>query len=333
MTEAAPPTGQFAMNSPRLLTATPQRVLSLSPAELKTAIAMSEGRTVTAVARVRGANACDGVSNMELCAAFGADIIALGLYDPHNPYFPGLPDLVIDEAEREVLAQVQIEMGRGWTLSRVRELVGRPVAAALYGTESSFPDEMEASFVRSPATVANAELLASQGADIIQIMDWLAPIEVIAERLREIKDAVGDQALISFARPNGWGLFGHLAPEEFISTGDVTVLAESGIDILELPTVGTQSGTDLSTVQEWVKIAHRRDVLVNLWIASSQEGGDTDTIKNLAWDFRKTGADIITISDVNLTEAVPEPENILTLGMAIRGRRHTFRRMSLSVLR
>lgn len=333
MTTNQVPMGQFAMNSPRLLTATPKRALSLSAPELKTAIAMSEGRTITAVARVRGANACDGVSNMELCAAFGADIIALGLYDPHNPYFPGLPNLVTDAAEEAVLAQVQVEMGRGWTLSDVRSLVGRPIAAALYGTETSFPDEMEASFVRAPATVENAVLLADQGADIVQIMDWLAPIDAIAQRLSEIKAAIGDRALVSFARPNGWGLFGHMAPEQFMSPADVQTLVDSGIDLIELPTVGTQPGTDLETVTEWVRIAHRAGTLVNLWIASSQEGGDTDTIKALAWDFRKTGADMITISDVNLTEAVPEPENILALGVAIRGRRHTYRRMAFSTLR
>ena len=42
---------------------------------------------------------------------------------------------------------------------------------------------------------------------------------------------------------------------------------------------------------------------------------------------------MFTISDVWLTESVPDPENILALSIAIRGKRHTYRRMAFSIRR
>lgn len=327
------PIGRFALQSPRLLTATPRAILNMGPQELLNGIRMSEGRTITAVARVRGPNACDGVSNMELCAAFGADIVALGLYDPHNPYFPGLPNKVQLEPDDTILAQVQADLGRGWTLKEVREHVGRPIAAALYGTETSFPDQMEASFVKAVATVENARLLADQGADIIQIMDWLAEPDVLADRIRDIKREVGNDAIVAFARPNGWGLFGSFAPREAITPTEIATLARAGAQIIEIPAVGTLPGTTPELVGSWVSAIHEAGALSNLWIASSQEGADTDTIRQIGWGSKQAGADIITISDVGLTESVPDPENILALSIAIRGRRHTYRRMAFSTHR
>lgn len=325
--------GRFALQSPRLLTASPQTILGYTAEQLLHAIRMSEGRTVVGVARVRGPNACDGVSNMELCAAFGADIVALGLYDPHNPYFPGLPNRVQQDPDDAILAQVQIDLGRGWTLTEIKQLIGRPIAAALYGTEDSFPDEMEASFTRVVANTSNARLLADQGVDIIQVMDWLADIDTLTDRIRDISRELGDSAILSFARPNGWGLFGHLAPSEVITTDDITKLVRSGAQIIELPAVSTLPGMTPEVVGRSVHAIHDAGALANLWIASSQEGADVATVREIALASKQVGADLLTISDVGLTESVPDPENILALSVAIRGRRHTYRRMAFSINR
>lgn len=322
--------GRFALQSPRLLTSTPRTVLGYSAPELVRGIRMSEGRTVVAVARVRGPNACDGVSNVELCAAFGADIVALGLYDPHHPYFPGLPNRVAVQPDDDVLAQVQMDLGRGWTVREVRDLVGRPLAAAMYGTPESFPDEMEASFVRVCGSVANARLLVDQGVDIVQLMDWLAGPEALADLVRDIKREIGDEAVLSFARPNGWGLFGHLADREPFTEQEIALLVKAGADIIEAPAVGTFPGLTVEVVGRWAQAVHRAGALCSLWIASSQEGADPATVRAITLDSKKAGADLMTISDVGLNESVPDPENILALSIALRGRRHTYRRMALS---
>lgn len=330
---AQAPRGRFALASPRLLTSSPQTILSYNSGQLREAIAMSESRTVVGVARVRGPNACDGVSNMELCAAFGSDIVALGLYDPHNPYFPGLPNKVTLEPDDTILAQVQADLGRGWILREVRELVGRPIAAGLYGTEKGFPDRMEASFTKVLSTPQNARLLVDQGVDIIQVMDWLTPLPDLKAALRDIRSEIGDAALLTFARPNGWGLFGSQARRAFITDEEIDAVIEAGVDIVEIPAVGTIPQFGLAHVEGLVRRIHDGGALANVWIATSQEGATPDTIRQIAYDSKIAGADMFTISDVGLTESVPDPENILALSIALRGRRHTYRRMAFSIKR
>jgi hypothetical protein len=331
--KAGEPRGRFALASPRLLTSSPQTVLGYDSAQLREAVAMSEGRTVVGVARVRGPNACDGVSNAELCAAFGCDIVALGLYDPHNPYFPGLPNRISKEPDDTILAQVQADLGRGWTLREVRELIGRPIAAGLYGTKTGFPDKMEASFTKVLATPENALLLVEQGVDIVQVMDWLTPLPELAAALREIRAVIGNRALLSFARPNGWGLFGGHARREFITEEEIDAVIEAGCDIVEIPAVGTIPRFSAVLVERLVRRIHDGGALAGVWIATSQEGATTETIRQIAYDTKITGADMFTISDVGLTESVPDPENILALSIALRGRRHTYRRMAFSIRR
>jgi hypothetical protein len=321
------------MQSPRLLTSSPRTILDYSSRELRDAIQMSEGRTVVAVARVRGPNICDGVSNVELCAAFGADIVALGLYDPHNPYFPGLPSKVGQEPDDTILAQAQIDLGRGWTPREVRELVGRPIAAALFGTPETFPPEMEASFAKALGTPENAALLAEQGVDIIQFMDWLGDAALLRSTVGAIREAVAGRALVSFARPNGFGLFGHQSRKEFITAEEIEAVVGAGADIVEIPAVGTIPGFTLERTARLVAAIHEAGALASVWIATSQEGADRETVRQIAFASKQAGADMQTISDVGLTEAMPDPENILALSIAIRGRRHTYRRMAMSPLR
>jgi len=325
--------GRFAMASRRLLTSSPKVILSYNSQELFEAIKMSEGRTIFAVARNRGPNICDGVSNHEMCAAFGADIVALGLYDPHNPYFPGLPSKEIVEPDDTILAQVQADLGRGWTLREVRELIGRPIAAALFGTQKTFPPGMESHLAKVLGTRENARLLVEQGADIIQFMDWLGDLDLLSSTVRELKAEIGDQALLSFARPNGSGMFGHLGGREFITLAEIRAVTEAGADIVEIPAVGTLPGFTVEHTTRLVQAIHDGGALASLWIATSQEGADIETIRRIGFYSKMTGADMHTISDVGLTEAMPIPENIMALSIAIRGARHTYRRMAISPLR
>jgi len=326
--------GKFAMNSRRLLTSSPQAILNYSSAELFEAIKMSESRTITAVARSKGPNIVDGVTNAELCAAFGADIVALGIYDPNNPCFPGLPSKYRVEPDDTILEQVQTDIGRGWTLSELRSLIGRPIASGLFGIEENYAPGMAESFNKKVvANRKNARLLVDQGCDIIQFMDWMASREQLKKTIRELKDEIGDSALLSFARPNGYGLFNEMGRKEFITENEIIDVIDAGCQIVEIPAVGTIPGFTVESVTKLVSLIHEGGALANLWIATSQEGADTDTIKRIGFYSKMTGADILTISDVWTTESVPNPENILALSIAVRGVRHTYRRMAFSINR
>ena len=81
----------------RLLNCSPKEMLALKPAELKDAIRMSEGRAVSALARTRGNNYIQYVTNAEVCAGFGADIVIMGKSlaghdEGHNLIEPALQD-------------------------------------------------------------------------------------------------------------------------------------------------------------------------------------------------------------------------------------------------
>jgi len=327
------PKGKFAMQSRRILTSSPKEILSYNSKELLEAIKMSEARTVVAVARVRGPNICDGVSNAEMCAAFGADIVTFSLYDPKNPYIPGLPSKTSKDPDDKILSQVQADLGRGWTLRDVRELIGRPVGAALIGTEKSYVEAMEPSFGRILATRENARLLVEQGADIIAIVDWLGDSESIIQAIKEIRDEIKDKAILAFSRPHGSGLFGRFVRKELITKDEIREVVKAGVDIVDIPAVGTFPGYSLEYASDLVNEIHECGALAGQWIATSQEGTDIETIRRIGFYSKMTGAEIYAISDAGLSEAMPDPEDIMALSIVIRGKRHTYRRMAISPLR
>ena len=113
----------------RLLNYSPKEMLALTPDELFLAIKMSEGRVVEAMARSRGPNLLQYVSNVEVCAAFGCDIVHLNCLNPAAPIFPGLPSK--DPKDDEPFREIQVPIGKGWTVREIRELIGRPVSTAL----------------------------------------------------------------------------------------------------------------------------------------------------------------------------------------------------------
>ena len=69
-----------------------------------------------------------------------------------------------------------------------------------------------------------------------------------------------------------------------------------------------------------------------LTVGTSQEGADMETIRQIALQSKMSGADIFHLGDAG-TLGIAEPNNILAASDALRGRRHTLRRMAASLLR
>ena len=82
----------------RLLDLAPRALERLRGAELVEAIRASEGRTIAAETITATGPLLDRVSNPELVAAFGADIIVLNLYDVDHPRIAGMPKRAGDAA-------------------------------------------------------------------------------------------------------------------------------------------------------------------------------------------------------------------------------------------
>jgi hypothetical protein len=162
-----------------------------------------------------------------------------------------------------------------------------------------------------------------------------APTEISLKVLRDAKVAIGGGALLEYARPHGPGLIGQggvksmdLMPEE-----ELRLILETGVDIVGLPAPGTFPGWTVEQAGRLVDTIHEHGALAALGLHTSQEGSDASTIRRLAINAKMAGADIHELGDSGYTESMIPPENIMAYGVAIRGRRHTYRRMAMSILR
>lgn len=317
----------------RFLTATPKEILAMNRDELLESIRMSEGRIIAVGARVRGPNLVDHVSNAEVAAAFGGDIIIIGTYDVQNPYIPGLPSRESKLPEDEVLRQVQIELGRGQTPRELRELIGRPVGVLLIVAPKEMEEGVKRHYGGIFATKENARLAVEQGADIIYTSGWGEEESINA--IRTVKEEVENEVIIASGRVHGPGLMGYRESigKDLIKEEEIRKMVDAGADIISLPAPGTFPGWTVDHASKMVDIIHDAGALASLGYHTSQEGSDTETIRHIAILSKMAGPDMYELGDSGFTESMVPPENIMALSIAIRGRRHTYRRMAMSPLR
>ena len=327
----------------RLLSCSPQEMLALDRKGLLDAIRISEGRTVEALCRMRGPNLVQYVTNAEVAAALGADIVHLEAYHPQRPIFPGLPSK--NSQDDEVTRMVEVPLGKGWTLREVRALVGRPISCVLtvppgYGASmvdsalGDVSDDVAAGVTLYSAE--KAELLLSQGADILCVEGWAEP-EIVLSYVKAAKGLIGDRCVLASGVRHGPGLvWGTAAPRdlrEIITPDYCAALADAGADIIQFPAVGCTPGFNMAYVSALVDTIHHSGCLAAAGIHSSVEGTDSTTIKRVALDNKICGADIQILGDGGMHETMGMPETLMALCIAVKGRRHTYRRMAESVLR
>jgi hypothetical protein len=102
--------------------------------------------------------------------------------------------------------------------------------------------------------------------------------------------------------------------------------------VVLLPAPGTVPGIDIPTLRKAAERVHAQGGLVMAAVGTSQEGADADTVRAIALESKKSGADIFHLGDAGLLGMAP-PENLLAASIALRGKRHTYRRMAASPLR
>ena len=107
---------------------------------------------------------------------------------------------------------------------------------------------------------------------------------------------------------------------------------EAGADVILLPAPGTVPGITLEYARTPIRQAHAKEALAMTTIGTSQEGADEATIRQIALMCKMAGADIHHIGDSGYM-GMALPENITAYSVAIRGKRHTYRRMASSLVR
>lgn len=288
--------------------------------DLLESIRKSEGRVLACETIGTVQPMLGNVTNAEFAASMGADIILLNMFDVQKPVINGLPACKPEE-----------------TVKLLKKLTGRPIGINLEPVEEGEEGETDPLWKMSAgrrATVENALCAKELGVDFILLtgnpgMGVSNP--AIVRTLRQFKEAVGDSIVLAAGKMHAAGVLSEAA-ENIMTEQDVAQFVEAGAEILLLPAPGTVPGITVEYARSLVTCAHKRGVLTITAIGTSQEGADTDTIKRLALLCKMTGTDIHHLGDAGYA-GMSLPENIMAYSVAVRGIRHTYHRMAVSVER
>ena len=303
----------------RLIDTTAKELTSYNKAELLTAISESEGRTLAAETIGTVTPMLVNITNAEFAASLGADLIMLNIFDVNNPIIQGLPQTLPEDTIREV-----------------KRLTGRMVAINL--EPAVIRNEREESVwnltTGRQATVENARKAADMGVDMIVLTGNPGvgvDNEAIIQALSRLKEAVGDRVILTAGKMHASGIISE-AGEKILTEKDVEAFIDAGADVILLPAPGTVPGITMEYAGNLIRKAHEKGALAMTTIGTSQEGADEATVRQIALMCKMAGADIHHIGDSGYM-GMALPENITAYSVAIRGKRHTYRRMAMSLLR
>lgn len=295
----------------RLLSAYASEIAQMTPAQLKQAILASEGRTVLGETVVTAAPLIAGVSNAEMMAAFSCDLLVLNELDVFSPQIVGFYDCDNPIAE-------------------LKRLTGRPIGINLEPVDEEqdlLEERISLSEGRlvSPVSLRRAEEL---GVDFIMLTGNPATgvsLSAIRSAISQAKEHF--KGLVFAGKMHGAGLGESVVNEEVLL--DFVALGADGVLV---PAVGTVPGVREELVAPIVEKIKAKGGLVMATIGTSQESADPQTVREFGLSNKRVGADIHHIGDGGFGR-MPDPENILALSLAVRGKRHTYFKMGQSVRR
>ena len=305
----------------RFLDCTASDFENMTKEDLLFAIGASEGR-VLACETIGTVNPIlSDISNAEFSAAMGADVVLLNIFDVDNPVVQGIPKVKPEDIVREV-----------------KRLTGRPVGINLEPVEQSNEcakvDDVWAITNGRKATLENAQKAAEMGVNFILLTGnpgTGVSNRAITETLEVFHKNVGSKIVLAAGKMHASGILSEAA-ENIITREDIKAFADAGADIILLPAPGTVPGITMEYVRGLVAYAHSLGKLTITAIGTSQEGADTETIRQIALMCKMTGTDIHHLGDSGYT-GIALPENIMAYSTVIKGVRHTYRRMAMSIKR
>lgn len=288
--------------------------------DLLESIAKSEGRVIACETIGTIRPMLGDLTNAEFVSAMGADILLLNMFDVNHPEIQGLPVGNPDD-----------------TIKLIKQLTGRPVGINLEPVDPGKEGETDPLWQMSEgrrATLENARRACQMGVDMILLTGnpgMGVSNEAIENALKLYKEHLGDKVILAAGKMHAAGVLSEAA-EHIITRDDVKRFRKAGADILLFPAPATVPGITTEYVKELVSYAHSLGALTITAIGTSQEGADTDTIRQLALMCKMTGTDIHHLGDAGYA-GMSLPENIQAYSVAIRGIRHTYHRMAASIRR
>ena len=307
----------------RLLDTTAREVATYSREQIIASIAASEGRVLAAEVISTAMAAVKDVSNPEVAAAMGADLIVLNLLDVTKPS--------VDAVEASDPTEV---------VRTIKKLTGRLIAVNLepvdpdadLATEDHFGGSADAS--GRLATEENVAAAIALGVDAVVLTGnpgMGVTNDSLARAIVGTRAAAGQELVIIAGRMHAAGSVSQ-SGSHIVDAPALEAFVDAGADIVMLPAPGTVPGCHEALVREWVDVVHAAGALTMTAMGTSQEGADEDTIRRIALMAKMTGTDIHHLGDCGFF-GIALPENIVAYSIAIRGRRHTYRRMAMSLLR
>ena len=306
----------------RLLDTTARELATYGRTDALTAIRGSEGRVIAAEMIAPAMAAVYDVSNPELAASMGADILIVNLLDVRRPAV-----FAVDSPDpTDVLRQIKRLTGR---LVAVNLEPVDPQSAR--ATDDTFGPGEQAGRLATPQNVAAAVALGVDAIVLTGNPGMGVTNASLARAVGATRAAVGDAVIVMAGKMHASGSASE-AGSHITDERSIEGFVAAGADVVLFPAPGTVPGCHEAQVRGWVETAHRAGALTMTTIGTSQEGADVDTIRRLALMAKMTGTDIHHLGDCGYF-GVTLPENLLAYSIAIRGRRHTYRRMAMSLLR
>ena len=305
----------------RLLDCTASELAAFNKEELLESLAGCEGRVMVSETIGITQPLLNDVTNAEYAAALGADVLLLNMFDVQKPVVQALPKGAPEETVRELKRLT----------GRVIGINLEPVDPVLAASNDGTLWQMSAGRL---ATAENALKAADMGVDMILLTgnpgNGVAN-EAIVAALREMKAAAGDRLILAAGKMHGAGILSQ-SGAAIMTLQDAQEFSGAGADIVLVPAPGTVPGITVEAVYELAGYVHSRGALLMTAIGTSQEGADTATIRQIALWCKMAGADLHHIGDTGVP-GMALPQNIMAYSIAIRGERHTYHRMALSINR
>ncbi len=289
---------------------------------LLAAIAGGEGRTLVCETIGTLTPLLEDVTNAEFAAAMGADILLLNLFDVEKPVIRGLPKCAPED-----------------TVRLLKKLTGRPIGINLEPVEQALSprdpeDNLWSMTAGRKATLENGRRAAQMGVNCLFLTGNPGngvSNAAIVDTLKVYKRELGDRLVLAAGKMHASGVLTE-GGEKIITREDVKAFAKAGADIILLPAPGTVPGITMEYIRDLVSYAHSLNCLTVTAIGTSQEGADAATIRQIALLCKMTGTDMHHLGDSGCC-GMALPENIQAYSVAIRGIRHTYRRMAASINR
>jgi hypothetical protein len=175
------------------------------------------------------------------------------------------------------------------------------------------------------ATAANAAALLDAGAALLVLTanpGTGASYADLVEVTAELRDTVGSDAAI-------WaGKMHHAGRPEKVTPDALVPLVEAGASGVLVPIPGTVPGVTRELATAAAEVVHERGALVLGTIGTSQEGAPEAVARAFALTAKEIGFDAHHVGDAGY-HGVGDPLLLYAYSLAVRGRRHTWRRLAL----